>query len=310
MLRLLDTASEFIDLDYRLTGQSLGEALSQLLSLVDVSAEPTWCPPDSMQRTRKSISAPAQYFFYQPHTFPDMDPLLENAHKLQHALLPAAPPPGDVCGVTAVLESYCHLSGDIFGWDSDGDGAVRLWLMDMSGHGLRAGILAALLSILMKEVRPLPEIGEQFTALNRMLYECLIARDDVLYATGVLLELRPGVMSFVSAAQPALLRRSVDGDVRSVSASGRPLGVFPDSQYDVSESVFLPGETLLLSTDGIIEAGNASGEEYGIARLAEAFAEAPSPAQSIAEHVYASISAHQDMRIIDDDVTFLIVESR
>jgi phosphoserine phosphatase RsbU/P len=310
MLSLLDSASEFIDLDYRLSDGTIGEALAALLGRIDVAAEPLWCPPASMERTRKSIVAPTQYFFYQPHTFPEMDPLLEKAHKLQHALLPAQPPAARVCEVTAVLESYCHLSGDIFGWqDIDAD-TVRIWLMDMSGHGLRAGLLAALLRILMDDVRGLEDPATLFAALNQSLFNALTAPDDVLYATGVLIELRPGRLRYVSAAHPAFLRRTASDGIIMEASQGRPLGVFRRSMYDVKEIACESGDVLLLCTDGILEAGAVRGEEFGLHRLEAAFASVEATPQTIAEHIYAQVSQFQDMRTIDDDVTFLVVAIR
>jgi serine phosphatase RsbU (regulator of sigma subunit) len=310
MLRLLTTASEFIDLDFRLSKQSVGEALHDLLDRIEVAGEPQWCPPDSMERTRKNLAGPAQYFFYQPHTFPEMDPLLERAHQLQHALLPTAAPRTERFRVAAVLESFCHLSGDLFGWEDTNDGSTRLWLMDMSGHGLRAGLLAALLSVLMKEMRGEQDIALLFSRLNRLLCGILNSHDDLLYATGVLLDIGHDGVRYVSAAHPALLHRRSDSGVTTMPSAGRPLGVFPESTYAATALSFAPGEALLLCTDGIIEAGSADDSEYGIERLAASFAEARGPARVMAGQVYEAVASFQDMRLIDDDVTFLIVESR
>jgi phosphoserine phosphatase RsbU/P len=91
-------------------------------------------------------------------------------------------------------------------------------------------------------------------------------------------------------------------------SAGRPLGVFPESTYKASALNFAAGEALLLCTDGIIEAGSASGDEYGIDRLAASFAAARGSARVMAGQVYEAVASFQDMRLIDDDVTFLVVE--
>ncbi|MCZ7558298.1 MAG: serine/threonine-protein phosphatase [Bacteroidia bacterium] len=308
MLRLLHTASTFMNLDYRLSRATVGEALHELLEQIDVANEPQWCPPDSMERSRKSLAGPAQYFFYQPHTFPEMDPLLERAHQLQHALLPKHAPRSEHFRVTAVLESFCHLSGDLFGWEDSDDGGMHLWLMDMSGHGLHAGLLAALLSVIMTELRDEKDISRRFSELNRLLCGILQSREDVLYATGVLLDFGPEGVQYVSAAHPALLHRRGDGHITAAPAAGRPLGVFTHSTYQASRLDFRQEDVLLLCTDGIIEAGNADGNEYGLGRLSASFAAARGSAQDIAGQLYQAVASFQDMRLIDDDVTFLVVE--
>ena len=51
--------------------------------------------------------------------------------------------------IAAVLESYCHLSGDLFGWEARRDGKFLIWIVDMAGHGLRAGLASAILRTLV-----------------------------------------------------------------------------------------------------------------------------------------------------------------
>lgn len=306
MLRLLDTASRLVDFSYPLPSGTVGEAFHRLLSSIELEEEPEWCPSRTPSSEKQSIVASDQHFFYRPHLMESMDVTLEKAHVLQYALLPRQVPEGAPCRLSAVLESYCHLSGDLFGWHQT-DAGMMLWLVDMSGHGASAGVLSAHLKILIDDLRHVTDPGALATTLNRRMYESLRAMDDVPYATGVFMLLGQGQLDAVVAAHPPALLR-MNGSILQLESVGRPLGVFPSSSYESRHVTLDDDALLLLYTDGILEAGNAEGEEFGLARLAAAFDAAPRDAAQASRQIYDTISSFQDMNYIDDDVTYLTVE--
>jgi serine phosphatase RsbU (regulator of sigma subunit) len=274
---------------------------------VDLTEDVEWCPSRTPSTQKQSIVAPDQHFFYRPHLMESMDVALEKAHILQYALLPRQLPAHAPCRLSAVLESYCHLSGDLFGWHETPDGGLMLWLVDMSGHGAPAGVLSAHLKILIDDAQHIDDPAALATELNTRMYESLRSGNDVPYATGVFLRLHEKRLRAVVAAHPPMLLRR-HGELQHIASSGRPLGVFSDSSYSASEIPVDDGDLLLLYTDGILEAGNAAGEEFGLARLERAFREGPGNAADASRHIYDAVSAYQDMNYIDDDVTFLTIE--
>lgn len=312
MLRLLDTASQLMDFTSRLAGSyggiTLGEAFERLLAEVEVQDEPEWCPRKTPTTEKRSILAPDQHFYYRPHLFETMEVELEKAHQLQYALLPRELPQHAPCRLSAVLESYCHLSGDLFGWHEAGGDRLILWLVDMSGHGVRAGILSALIRILIDDMRDETDPGTLVTQLNRRMIDCLRVNDDVMYATGAFLLLGPGSLQHVVAAHPPVLRRNGKNTLERMESSGRPVGVFPGTVYETRSTPLNGSTMLLLYTDGILEAGNEGGEEFGQERLERAFLSSNGDISGVTRHIYDTVSAYQDMNYIDDDVTFLAVE--
>lgn len=309
MQRLLNTAATLFDLSYSLQGGgTVGETLEHLLSTVELDTEPEWCPKKTPSTEKQSLVTPQQFFFYRPHFMEVMEDDLAKAHKLQYALLPTQLPEHAQCRLSAVLESYCHLSGDIFGWHDLTDNRLMLWLADMSGHGARAGVLSALLRILIDDQKDIDDPGAFVTALNRRMYEALHAVDDVLYATGAFMVIEPGSLRYVLAAHPPMLLRGADRTTKRLESGGRPIGVFPSSEYHTVEVVLQDSAQLLLYTDGLLEAGGDTGEEFGIERLAHAFTDSQGDASEVTRQVYDTISKYQDMRYIDDDVTLLAVE--
>lgn len=323
MLRLLQTASELVDFSYPLAEGTVGEAFHRLLASIDLKQEVEWCPSKSAANGKNAIVAAGEHFFYRPHLMEEMDLTLEKAHVLQYALLPRTLPDGLPCRLGAVLESYCHLSGDLFGWHETPDGGLMLWMADMSGHGATAGVLSAHLKILLDDLRHIDDPSVLAGALNQNMYDSLRNTHDVLYATAAFLHLKQGRLRAAVAAHPPVLLRAPDSGLqaaglqaaglqaaglRRLESGGRPLGVFSGSRYDEETVDLAPGTLLLLYTDGVLEAGNATGEEFGLERLEQVLLDADSGADVAARQIYDRVSAYQDMDFIDDDVTFLVAE--
>jgi sigma-B regulation protein RsbU (phosphoserine phosphatase) len=89
------------------------------------------------------------------------------------------------------------------------------------------------------------------------------------YVTAFIAALDPGSgrLSYTNAGHnPGLLFRA-DGSVQRLEANGTPLGLFPLVEYERVETTLAAGELLLLYTDGITEANNPQGEEFGLDRL-------------------------------------------
>ncbi|MGB5878742.1 MAG: PP2C family protein-serine/threonine phosphatase, partial [Thermoanaerobaculia bacterium] len=103
------------------------------------------------------------------------------------------------------------------------------------------------------------------TEMNRMMYATLGRRRLMSLA---LVEIEPSQsrLRWVNAGQifPILRRRS---EVRELEQPGYPLGVRPDSRFEIAEEALEPGDLLLLLTDGYVEAVNPAGEPYGWRRL-------------------------------------------
>jgi phosphoserine phosphatase RsbU/P len=194
-----------------------------------------------------------------------------------------------------------------------------LWMADMSGHGAAAGLLSAHLKILLDDLRHLDDPAVLAGRLNQHMYESLRNTDDVQYATAAFLHLKKHRLRAAVAAHPPVLLRRLDAtqpadglahaqDLLRLESGGRPLGVFSGSRYDEVTVDLAAGTMLLLYTDGVIEAGNADGEEFGLARLEHALRVAEGGAAEVSRQLYDRIAAFQDMNFIDDDVTFLVVE--
>jgi phosphoserine phosphatase RsbU/P len=102
------------------------------------------------------------------------------------------------------------------------------------------------------------------------------------------------------------------GNIREIEENGLMLGMFPEAVYSSVEICVGPGDRCLLYTDGILEARNAAGEEFGKSRCKE-FLETQRDipaalfADALLENI-AGLSGHNAARAQEDDITLLVLD--
>jgi sigma-B regulation protein RsbU (phosphoserine phosphatase) len=244
---------------------------------------------------------------------PLLDDLLEQlaiARQLQQALLPQ--PNKNLPYVRACSQTIpCHeVGGDYFDYFDLEGGRFCFALGDVAGKGISAALLASkvqgILSAQSFLDSPIPTI---ISNLNRNLAGRGMDNRFVTFFFGILDE--EGTCSYVNAGHNPPLLVHPDGTMRELDQGGMVLGLFTEARYQ-SESVRLqPNDHLVLFTDGVVEALNARGEEFGQERLcallrARAGATAPELLSCLREAVL-SFSANAPQH---DDITMMILGFR
>jgi phosphoserine phosphatase RsbU/P len=193
---------------------------------------------------------------------------MELARAIQMGLLPESLP--EVAGyeLRALNVPSRAVSGDLYQVQVRHDGKeCVLLLADVSGKGMAAALLTASLEALA--AGPI-EVGLPAEEISEKLSRRLHARTSAeRYATAFVAVLDPGrhVLRYANAGHnPPLLVRA-DGQCVQLKATGIPLGLLPMATYTAEEVTLGPGDSLVVYTDGITEAANPEGEEYGVARL-------------------------------------------
>jgi phosphoserine phosphatase RsbU/P len=196
---------------------------------------------------------------------------IELAARIQRGLLPQAEtrfrdwriqyqynPAGMVSG------DYCDLISPT-GGGANTDGKLIFLLGDVAGKGVAASLLMTHLHAMFRTLSGLGlELDKLIETANRVFCESTIAGQ---YATLICGRAgRQGEIEITSAGHFPALVVTKDG-VRQISATGLPLGMFSTSQYTVQRVRLEPGDSLLLYTDGISEANNPAGKEYGVAGI-------------------------------------------
>jgi len=306
MRRLLADFDALFDLTYCVGDTPLGDLLERTLSELELPRQ-NW-GTEGQREELFSETGRFVSFYYRPHLFPGMDLKLRLAHELQYRLLPRELPPGSPVSIAAVLESYCHLSGDLFGWETLRDGRFLIWIADMAGHGVRAGLASAMLRVLIGNLSQRSQVSLFVSELNRVFHDCIRPMHSSLYTTVFVMTLdRSGHAVYCSAAHPPILVRRAGGEIEELASLGRPVGLFADTSYRSRELRLESGACVLLYTDGLVEATGWDNEPFGQQRLRGLLVNKVGGPQELTEAIYDEITSRQNIDKLEDDVTFLAV---
>ena len=239
---------------------------------------------------------------------------LEAARDIQQRLLP--PVPARVAGLDAgaVLRSSTIVGGDFFDIFPMGE-RLGVVVGDVSGKGIPAALLMVMVRTLLREIaRDLTEPAEVLTRLNASL-----CRDmpPSMFVTLVLAALDPGEPGRVVLAggghpDPVVDRADRGAAEASLGAAGGTvLGVFPDSAFGQIElDLITPGDTLVLLTDGIVEAQSEDGHRPGIPALLPVLErDRPLSAQALSDRLTADVLQRAGSRLQDDMTVFVLKRS-
>jgi sigma-B regulation protein RsbU (phosphoserine phosphatase) len=298
-------------LDYPVGGRSLADRFEETIERAARSHGVEFGTSGDKAEVR-CVTEEALRFSYRPHLFPGMDPSLKLGHLVQYDLLPRELPSGCPVEVAAMLESYCHLSGDLFGWHPTTDGGLTLWLLDVSGHGLRAGFAAVVFKLILADTDPRLGPAAMAKRVEKRFNEARNPDDPgCLYATGIVLTVhRDGTVPFVSAGHPPMLVRRASGRVDQIGATTLPLGLFPEIDCDDAELRLDPDDTVLVCTDGLFELRNPAEELFGVERTADLLSRTDGGPAPVIDALTDSVGSFHDLDRLDDDLCLVAFRLR
>ena len=188
------------------------------------------------------------------------------------------------------------------------DGGMLLCVADVSGKGLPAALvmsnMQATLRALIGRTSSLAELAGQASEL------LFAATPPEKYVTAALVELAPasGALTFVGAGHLDNLVLRASGEAEALLSTGTPLGLFSTgAPYDQSTHQLDPGDALVLFSDGVTEAQNADGDEFGEARLFEVLRACPGrPGAEVIDRVFAAIDGFAAGAPQFDDITVVV----
>jgi len=192
---------------------------------------------------------------------------LDLARELQSSLIPKTlpTPPGFELGAYNRIANM--VGGDIYDFVLLPDGRLAVLFGDASGHGMTAGLVMAVAHAAFRtqlETDPAPEA--MFATLNRIL--CRTGGPRAFFGCVYLLLSPDGSFTGSVAGHPPVLRLDGAGGVRERIGKGAyPLGVKTPLSWEVERGSIEAGQALLLHSDGLSEARDASGAEFGEVRI-------------------------------------------
>src|SRR5438128_3957645 len=235
---------------------------------------------------------------------------LEVARQVQLELLPAKDPVLEGYDISAYNYPTEEVSGDYYDWVKIYDDQIGLVIADVSGKGVPAALLMALLRASLRAATHIgysPHIS--MAKVNYLLWES-IERNQFITAFYGILDATNRTLSYSNAGHSPPLLMKADGTERFEERGGVPLGMFRDSRYYEYFETIEPGEVFVLYTDGVTEAMNSSDEEYERDRLVAAVRECRHlPAREMIDFIHRELTAWTEGRGTHDDVTFFIIKA-
>jgi serine phosphatase RsbU (regulator of sigma subunit) len=196
---------------------------------------------------------------------------LQIAREIQTWLLPNEPPviPGiQIAFQTRPANTVAGDYYDVFARPGTADGRVLLTVADVAGKSIPAAMLMATFQASLRTLAvTTSSLSELVTSINH--YACTNSQGGLRFTTAFLGELDPAsrTLTYINAGHnaPMLIRSS--GALERLEAGGLPIGIQADTAYQPGSVVLAPGDWLVIFTDGVVEAFNPRGDEYGEPRL-------------------------------------------
>jgi len=271
--------------------------------------------PFSPRELRARIRAALRHRAPATSVGPDLQRQLSVATTVQRRLFPQFRPPISTLDYAGLCQPALGMSGDYYDFIDLAPGKLGLLVVDVSGKGIPASLLMATIHGAMRTHAPQfgDRCGELLARLNTLLYE---ATDANMYATMfyAVYDEASRLLTYSNAGHepPVLLRRTEKGtECLRLDSSTTPVGLLNTLPVLQSSVQLMPGDWLIIFTDGVTEALNQSGVEFGAARLMTAAAGGLTrPAQDMCEAIVAEWKQHSHRVPQADDVTLITARVR
>jgi sigma-B regulation protein RsbU (phosphoserine phosphatase) len=235
---------------------------------------------------------------------------LEIARQVQLELLPDRDPMLKDFDMSAYVFPTEEVSGDYYDWVKIFDDQIGIVVADAVGKGIPAALL---MSFLRASLRASVQVGYAphiaMSKVNNLLWDSVEDHQFITAIYGILDETNRTLVFSNAGHNPPLLI-SADGTYRFVEYGDTPLGMFYDARFHQHFILFEPGQTMVIYTDGITEASDEAGEEYGQERLAKiVHAGLDLPAKKMIDHIRKDVADFTGRKFLDDDGTLFIIKS-
>ena len=240
---------------------------------------------------------------------------LEIARDIQRWLLPASPPQVPGMAIAFATRPANTVAGDyydVFARPASAGGEARFLLAvaDVAGKSIPAALLMATFQASLRTLSTTSSsLAEIVAGMNQ--YACTNSQGGLRFTTAFLAEFDPATRSltYINAGHNNPIVRRSSGNIEHLVAGGLPLGIRAQAVYESGCSVLQPGDWLVIFTDGLIEAMNERGDEYGEPRLLEVLrAGAGSQPDELLRRMLAEVDAFVGATPQHDDITCMLVK--
>jgi serine phosphatase RsbU (regulator of sigma subunit) len=192
---------------------------------------------------------------------------LRVARLIQQTLLPKSAPELGGYQIAAYYRPAREVGGDFYDFLDLEDGRLGLIVGDASGKGIPAALVMANTRGMLRAGAQISDSpSEVLERVNNTLYPD-IPPNMFVTCLAALLDCRAGRLQYANAGHDPPYLRHADGVSKELRATGMPLGLMPNMSYEQKEITLKPGDSVLLYSDGLVEAHDPKGEMFGFPRM-------------------------------------------
>ncbi|MEM7183131.1 MAG: GAF domain-containing SpoIIE family protein phosphatase [Spirochaetota bacterium] len=232
------------------------------------------------------------------------------AQKLMRRIIPTDPPNIPALDIAVKYFPYMEIGGDFFQFLAIDEKRVGVIVVDVSGHGLSASLLAVMVHTMIDsfDVSIMASPARFLIQLNRSLFDKMAG--NFLTAFYAVINHQEGEIKYAKAGHPEpILLRTADEPLLLRSA-GKIVGALPDLLFEERSVSFAKGDSLLIYTDGLTEAANwESNKVYEQEKLLEVIQKhCHANALHLADRIIEDIFQYTEIKRFPDDVTLIILK--
>ncbi len=238
---------------------------------------------------------------------------LEIAREIQSWLVPAQPPEVANADIAFATRPQNSVAGDYYDAFYPGESREKLVVViaDVAGKSVPAALLMATLQASLRTIAGEgASVAELVLRLNR--YVSAYSLGGLRFTTAVIGEYDPAArtLSYVNAGHNAPILRRANGDLETLETGGLPLGIDANAPYEVGSIQLRSGDALIFFTDGVVEAFNQGGEEFGNDRWVACIRNLPSPpAKENLRYLMGRVDEFVGATRQSDDITCMVFRS-
>jgi serine phosphatase RsbU (regulator of sigma subunit) len=231
------------------------------------------------------------------------------AAQVQRLFLPLGKPAISGLEVAGMMQPARGVSGDYYDYIPKDEQAIQIIIADVAGKGIPAALLMSATAAAMRlDATHHRDILDQVERLNTAIHS---VSDDERYVTLLIAEIDTGkrTIHYVNCGHnPALLFRPKTGKLERLDSSCPPIGLSPEAICELTSTDLMSGDMMVFYTDGVTEAANQFGEEFGIERLSEVLRRGSSlSAEELMSDIYNTAADFCDDEF-NDDVTVVVIK--
>ncbi len=231
------------------------------------------------------------------------------AREIQLTFLPKHDPQIAGYDISGVNIPSGEVGGDYFDFIKIIEHQTGIAIADVAGKGIPASlIMAAFRASLIAEIRNNYAIRMICRKVNSLIYES-VERENYVTAVYGVLDSKNDIFTFSNCGHnhPILLRRNKR--MEFLKEGGLALGVIPETDYEERPIFIQSGDLILFYTDGVSEAKNGKGEDFGIERLVEVLKRNQTArASEVLQKIYQAVRDFAAESHVFDDLTMVIVK--